>query len=49
MTREMTDCRIFGALTGAVYGGGDTRKRNYSWQTWWRKLLDRSNRRAYTL
>ena len=26
MTRELTDCRIFGTLTGAVEGGGDTRQ-----------------------
>ena len=26
MTRELTDCRIFGTLTGAVDGGGDTRQ-----------------------
>jgi hypothetical protein len=26
MTRELTDCRIFGTLTGSVDRGGDTRQ-----------------------
>ena len=50
--RELTDCRIFGTLTGAVHGGGDTRQhaqKKLFLAAVMRKLLDRSNRCSYTL